>query len=442
MSLLDVTIVNVAIPSIRAGLDTSVSTVQWVVSGYTLTFGLTLVAGGRLGDAYGRRRLMLVGLALFVVTSAAVGLAPTAELVVVARLLQGAAAGLLTPQNSGLIQQLFTGAERARAFGLFGMTVSVASAAGPLIGGALIALAGDDLGWRLVFLVNVPIGVVAMVAVARLVPRRAPREGPAERIDVAGAALLGLAVLCLLYPIVSLEGGARWPLVLLVGVPAFVWAFVHWEHRLTRRGHAPLLDLALLRRTPGFANGMAVGALYFTGFTGVFLVLSVWLQDDLGLDALHAALLLTPFAAGSAVSAPLAGRLVSHIGGRITPAALLVMMTGTALVAAVGAGAATGSLWWALAPAMLLAGLGGGAVVSPNFTLTLAEVPPRMGGAAGGALQTSQRIGASLGAAALMTVYQLGADAYSPDTGLRLALGLALVVLATALAASVVRVRR
>ena len=184
-------------------------------------------------------------------------------------------------------------------------------------------------------------------------------------------------MLCLLYPIVSLEAGARLPLALLVGVPAFVWAFVQWEHRLTRRGHAPLLDLALLRRTPGFANGMAVGALYFTGFTGVFLVLSVWLQDDLGLDALHAALLLTPFAAGSAISSPLAGRLVSRIGGRITPAALLVMMTGTALVAAVGAGAATGSLWWALAPFMLLAGLGGGAVVSPNFTLTLAEVPPR-----------------------------------------------------------------
>ncbi len=441
MSLLDVTIVNVAIPSIRAGLDTSVSTVQWVVSGYTLAFGLTLVAGGRLGDAYGRRRLMLVGLALFVVTSAAVGLAPTAELVVVARLLQGAAAGLLTPQNSGLIQQLFTGAERARAFGLFGMTVSVASGAGPLIGGVLIALAGADLGWRLVFLVNVPIGAAAMVAVARLVPRRPPRTERAERIDGAGAVLLGLAVLCLLYPIVSLEAGARWPLVLLVGVPAFGVAFVRWEHRLTRRGHAPLLDLALLRRTPGFANGMAVGALYFTGFTGVFLVLSVWLQDELGLDALHAALLLTPFAAGSAVASPLAGRLVSRIGGRITPTALLVMMTGTALVAVVGAGADTGSLWWALAPFMLLAGLGGGAVVSPNFTLTLAEVPPRMGGAAGGALQTSQRIGASLGAAALMTTYQLGSAASSPDTGLRLALALALVVLATALVASVVRTR-
>ncbi len=441
MSLLDVTIVNVAIPSIRAGLDTSVSTVQWVVSGYTLTFGLTLVAGGRLGDAYGRRRLMLVGLVLFVVTSLAVGLAPTAGLVVVARLLQGAAAGLLTPQNSGLIQQLFRGAERGRAFGLFGLTVSVASAAGPLLGGAIIALAGEGIGWRLIFLVNVPIGVLAMVAVVRMVPARAPATRARERIDTAGAVLLGAAVLCLLYPIVSLEAGARLPLALLVGVPLFGVAFVRWERRLLRRGRAPLLDLALLRRTPGFAGGLAVGALYFTGFTGLFLVLSVWLQDALGLTALEAGLLLTPFAVGSAVTSPVAGRLVSRVGGRLTPSALVVMMTGVVLIAVVGAGASTGSLWWALAPFMLLAGLGGGAVVSPNFTLTLAEVPPRMGGAAGGALQTSQRIGASLGAAALMTVYQVGAEAYSPDTGLRLALGLALTVLATALAASVVRVR-
>lgn len=440
MSLLDVTIVNVAIPSIQEGLDTTPGTVQWVVSGYALTFGLTLVAGGRLGDAYGRRRLMLIGLAGFVASSAAAGLAPTAELVVVARLLQGASAGFLTPQSSGLIQQLFSGAERGRAFGYFGLTVSIASATGPLLGGLVIGLVGEDLGWRLLFLVNVPIGVVAAIAVARMVPGRQSDGGPG-RIDVPGAVLLGLSVLCLLYPLVSLESGARWPLVLLVGVPLFGWAFAAWEHRLKRRGHEPLLDLDLLRRLPGFGNGMLVGTVYFTGFTGVFLVASVWLQGSRDVSALHAGLLLTPFALGSAITSPLAGRLVSTVGRSLTVGALGVMMVGVLGAALVAPGRPTEDLWWALAPFLLLAGLGGGAVVSPNITLTLQEVPPRMGGAAGGALQTGQRIGSSLGAALLATTYQVVAGGSGGDTGIRVALFVALAVLALALAAAVMALR-
>ena len=436
MSLLDVTIVNVAIPSIQEGLGSSASTVQWVVSGYALTFGLTLVAGGRLGDAYGRRRLMLIGLTGFVLSSAAVGLAPTAELVIVARLLQGASAGLLTPQSSGLIQQLFSGPERGRAFGYFGLTVSLASATGPLLGGAIIGLAGEEHGWRLLFLVNVPIGLVAMVAIARLVPGRVD-DPDRERIDIAGAVLLGLAVLCLLYPLVSIESGATLPLVLLVGVPLFAWAFGAWEHRLRRRGHAPLLDLGLLRSLPGYGGGLLIGTLYFTGFTGVFLTASVWLQDSRDVSALHAGLLLTPFALGSAVSSPLAGRFVSQVGRPLTVVAIATMMTAVAIAAVVGPGQSTGALWWAFAPFLLLAGLGGGAVVSPNITLTLAEVPPRMGGAAGGALQTGQRIGSALGAALLMTTYQVVTANHGGDAGFRTALALAVVILSLALAAAV-----
>jgi len=191
MALLDVTIVNVAIPSMRAGLSTSASTVQWVVSGYALAFGLTLVTGGRLGDAYGRRRMMLVGLAGFVVSSAPVRLAPTAGWVVAARLVQGAAVGGLPPQNSGLIQQLFRGAERGRAFGFFGLTVSISSGLGPVTGGVIISLLGEQNGWRYLFLVNVPIGLVAMVFVARMVPQRPRDLTCAIRGDHLGAALLG-----------------------------------------------------------------------------------------------------------------------------------------------------------------------------------------------------------------------------------------------------------
>lgn len=438
MALLDVTIVNVAIPSIRAGLDTTPATVQWVVSGYALAFGLTLVTGGRLGDAYGRKRLMLIGLTAFIVASAAVGLAPNAGLVILARLVQGAAAGFLTPQSSGLIQELFSGAERGRAFGLFGLTVSVSSGLGPVLGGLIIAGFGEDDGWRWIFLVNVPIGLVALVFVARLVPgRREDADGSPVHLDAIGALLLGGGVLLLLYPVVSLESGARLPLLLLLGAPVLLYSFVRWEARVVRRGLAPLLDVDLLRRVPGYASGLAVGSLYFTGFTGVFLVLSVYLQDGLDLSPLAAGVLLTPFAVGSALTAQPAGRLVSRIGRRITVIGLSVMMTGVSAVALLAPGRETDQLWWALVPFMLLAGLGGGGVVSPNFTLSLAEVPSRMGGAAGGALQTGQRIGSSIGAAVLITVYQVAIGPTSPGRALQLALLTALLVLTVAMVAAV-----
>ena len=440
MSLLDVTIVNVALPSMRAGLDTSAGTIQWVVSGYALTFGLTLVAGGRLGDAYGRRRLMLLGLTGFIVASAAVGLAPSAELVVTARLVQGAFAGLLTPQNSGLIQQLFRGDERGRAFGMFGFTVALSSALGPVLGGAIIALAGEENGWRLLFLVNVPIGLVALVAIARLVPgapERTADEGARPRLDVRGALLLGAGVLCLLYPLVSLEGGARLPLLLLLAVPPLLWSFVRWERTVSRTGGQPLLDVELLRGLPGYASGLGVGTLYFTGFTGIFLVLSVFLQDGRDLSPLQTGLLLTPFALGAAATAPAAGRLVSRIHRRLTVIALLVMMTGVLVVALLVPGRSTTELVWLLVGGLLLSGLGGGGVISPNFTLTLAEVPPRMGGAAGGALQTGQRIGSSLGAALLITVYEVTASVASPERALQAALATSLLVLSLALAMAV-----
>jgi EmrB/QacA subfamily drug resistance transporter len=441
MSLLDVTIVNIALPSMRTGLDASTGTVQWVVSGYALTFGLVLVSGGRLGDAYGRRRLMLVGLAGFIASSAAAGLAPSVEWVIVARLAQGASAGLLAPQNSGLIQQLFRGAERGRAFGLFGLTVSVSSALGPILGGAIIALAGEEDGWRLLFLVNVPIGLVLLLAIARLVPgssevERTEHDEP-PRLDVRGALLLGAGVLCLLYPLVSLEGGARLPLLLLVAVPPLLWAFVRWERALRRRQGQPLLDVELLGRLPGYANGLAVGTLYFTGFTGIFLVLSIFLQDGRDLGPFQTGLLLTPFAVGAAVTAPLSGRLVSRVHRRLTVGALVVMMSGVLAVALLVPDRSPTALVWVLVLGLLVAGLGGGGVISPNFTLTLEDVPTRMGGAAGGALQTGQRIGSALGAALLVIVYEITARAASPDRGLQAALLTSLVVLATALAMAV-----
>ncbi|MEO7421345.1 MAG: MFS transporter [Ornithinibacter sp.] len=438
MVLLDVTIVNVAIPSMRTGLETTGGAIQWVVSGYALALGLLLVIGGRLGDAHGRRSMMLIGLIGFIAASAAAGLAPTITVLVIARLVQGFAAGLLTPQSSGLIQSLFRGAERGVAFGLFGFTVSVSSAIGPILGGLLIAAFGEENGWRWIFLVNVPIGLVLLVPIARLVPGRDADASPDTGLDLPGAALLGATVLAMLYPVVSVESGRRLPLLLLLLVPLFALSFIRWEQRVVRTGGSPLLDLALLRSTPGYASGIIIGSLYFTGFTGVFLVLSIYFQDGLGLTPLSAGLMLTPFAVGSAIASPVAGRVVSRIGRPLTVIALAVMMTGIVALALLAPTAADSPVMGLLLGLpLLLAGLGGGAVVSPNITLSLADVPTRMGGAAGGALQTGQRIGSAIGAALLVTLYQVaisGTDA--PSAALRWSLAASLVLLSTALAAA------
>lgn len=443
MVLLDVTIVNIALPSISQGLDAAQGTVQWVVSGYALAFGLTLVTGGRLGDAYGRRRLMAIGLVGFVVSSAAAGLAPDIGWLIVARLVQGASAGLLTPQNTGLIQTLFRGPERGRAFGRFGFVVSVSSALGPLVGGVIIALSGSADGWRWVFLVNVPIGLVLLWPILTLVPGRdaVPRTGRSRaRLDLLGAVLLGAAVLCLLFPVISVEGGALLPLLLLLLVGPLLLVFVRWERRITARGGAPLLDVGLLRQVPGYASGVLIGSLYFTGFTGVFLVLSIYLQSGRGLSPLDAALVLTPFAVGAALSSPVAGRVVSRVGRVLTVWAVAGMMTALVVIALLAVLVPTDAApaWLLLSVPLLVAGIAGGGVISPNFTLALSEVPPRMGGAAGAAMQTGQRIGTAIGAALVMTVYQLlVAGTGDTELAVAVAIGTAVLILSTALVAAI-----
>src|SRR6478672_2218125 len=254
MSLLDVSIVAVALPSIQRGLGTSPAAVQWVVSGYALAFGLALVPAGRLGDAIGRRTMFLVALGAFVLCSAAAGAAPNTGVLVAARLAQGIAAGSLAPQNSALIQQLFRGTERGRAFGFFGSTVGISTAVGPVVGGVILALAGGPGGWRWIFYVNVPIGLVALVLAARLLPRGTP--GRRGQVDVAGVALLGGGVLALMLPLVQAESGglARLWWLFAVGL-ALLAAFAWWERRVVRRGGDPLLDPRLITQTPGYATG-------------------------------------------------------------------------------------------------------------------------------------------------------------------------------------------
>jgi EmrB/QacA subfamily drug resistance transporter len=426
MTMLDVSIVNVALPSIQRGTGASAGTVQWVVSGYVLTFGLVLVSGGRLGDALGRRRMFLVALAGFVTMSAFAGAAPTAGLLVIARLLQGCAAGLLTPQNTGLIQVLFRGAERGRAFGLFGATVGVSTAVGPVLGGLIIALFGPEEGWRWVFYVNIPVGVLAFVLAMRLVPAaRGRRIRLRSEIDFVGIVLLGLAVLGLLLPLVEAQEGGLRRLWWLFGVAVlFGVAFVWWEMRAVRAGRAPLMDIGLFASTPGYASGAALGAIYFCGFAGIWLVFALFFQQGLGYSALESGLSVTPFAIGSAVSAALAGRLVTRWGRRLTVAGLLLVVAGFAAVALLAWLLPSGRMGLLAALPLLVSGIGGGMVIAPNTTLTLDCVPPAVAGVAGGALQTAQRIGTAIGTAVLAGVFR----ATVPATGGRFSLALAITL--------------
>jgi EmrB/QacA subfamily drug resistance transporter len=405
MTLLDVSIVNVALPSIERDLGASATSVQWVVSGYALAFGLALVPAGRLGDSLGRRRMFLIALSAFVVTSALSGAAPTSGLLIAARLLQGVAGGMLLPQSSGLIQELFGGAERGRAFGFLGATVGLATAAGPVIGGLLLAAFAGPEGWRWVFYVNLPIGLVALALAARLLPAATGARWRGAHLDLVGSLLLGGGVLSLLLPLVDASDGGLnrlWPLfglavVLLAG---FGW----WEARTVRRSRQPLLD-PQLARIAGYAPGLAIGLVYFIGFTGIWLVLTLFFQDGLGYSPLRSGLTVTPFALGVAVSAVVAGRLVSRVGRWLTVTGLATTMVGMAATALVLRQVGGDQAAWVAAGPLLLGGLGGGMVTSPNVTLTLASVPVRMAGAAGGALQTAQRIGSAIGTALLVSVF-------------------------------------
>lgn len=383
--------------------------------------------------------MFLGALAAFTLFSAVAGAAPTTLLLVVARLAQGVAAGSLSPQNSALIQQLFRGAERGRAFGFFGATVGISTAVGPIVGGLILALTGD---WRWIFYVNVPIGVVALVLAAKLIPATVP--GPRGHLDVVGVGLLGVGVLAVMLPLILAESGglARLWWLFLVGAAVLV-GFVAWEHRITGHGGDPLLNIDLLRGTAGYASGALLGTVYFIGFSGIWLVFALYFQSGLGYTPLQSGLSVTPFALGSAGSAIIGGRLVGRFGRRLTVTGLTLVVLGLGAAAVVLRVAPASSVGWMLAPVLLIAGIGGGWVISPNTTMTLRRVPVEMAGSAGGALQTGQRIGGAVGTAALPGFFYavLAASGREFALAASVAVGVAAVAVTAALAVAIVELR-
>lgn len=460
-ALLDVSVTNVALPSIGRSTGAGSNELQWIVTGYVLAFALVPVIGGRLGDQWGRRRIFTIAVLGFVTASAAVGLAPNGGLLIAARVVQGLFGGMMGPQVSGFIQNTFPAWERGRAFGRLGLTVGAGTALGPVIAGLLISAGGPEIGWRLVFFINVPVGLAAVLLARRWVP--ADETSPTasgRRVDVLGAALLGAGVLCLLFPIVE-TGQSGGPVMLLLLLPAagFLFALVRHEARLTRADAGPLLDLRLFR-VRSFVTGVVFAVVFFCSNTGIPLVLALYYQDGLGFTALQSGLGVTAYAIGSVVGAPVAGRFVSRVGRPLLVGAVAVFTSVTVLLGLlVQTGAEetdpTGVILRLCLPLFVL-GVAGGAIVTPNQTLTLADVDPRRGGVAGGVVQTAQRVGSSIGQTVLGTTFALAVAGAAASTApgsptgdpsafahaLTLALAVSVVFSGSAIALSAVEVHR
>lgn len=439
LTLLDVSIVTVALPSMEEHLHLTPADVTWSLAGYTLTFGLTLVPAGRLGDEFGRRKIFVIGMVLFIVTGVLCGVAPDATFLDASRLARGVAAGLIAPQVVGLLHQMYPARERGRAFGYYGATVSLSTAIGPLLGGVILHLFGTGDGWRWVFLAFIPLDVVVLLFALRVLPE-GRRFAARNTLDLVGVLLLGLAVTAVMLPLLQSGDWAdrRW---WLTGTGlALLAGFVLWERAVAREGRQPLVDLNLFRERHYWVGTLVAASLY-GGFTGIFLVLTQFLQQGLGYTALHAALSIVAFTVGSAVCGIISGRLVHRVGPRLVIVGTAVTALGLAATAlVVGSSSGTGApMALLLAGPLLVAGCGAGTVIAANQTLALHRVPRKEGSTAAGVYQTGMKIGTSLGTAlATSLLYSRIASTHgdwaaSAQTGLMGAAALAAVAFLVAL---------
>ena len=415
MTVLDAMIVQVALPSIARDFGAGSAAVELVIAGYGMAYGVLLVTGGRLGDIHGRKRVFLIGMAAFTFASILCGLAPSAPLLVAARVLQGATAALIPPQVYAAIRTGFEGDDRRRAFGAMGLTLGLAAALGELIGGALIA--GDvlGLGWRLVFWVNLPICLAAIAIGWRYLDES---KSPADaRLDPIGIVLLTLGLGCLLGALVSLRQFGWLALLAIPLLAGFAWHEIKFEER----GHMPLLSLRLLR-IPAFRTGALMVLAFFSTANAFYLALGVLLQFGGGMSALAAGLVFTPMAAvysAASFGAPLLLR--RHGIAVLRWSALLYAIAFTLLgLQAEPAGAFA---VWPLMPALLLVGLGQGLLMTPLLNAVLSVLPETYAGMAGGAISTLQQLGNAFGVACL----GLALFAHPTDTGIAALQGAAAV---------------
>jgi EmrB/QacA subfamily drug resistance transporter len=403
MVLLDVSIVNVAVPAIRSNLNANNADIQFVIAGYGLAYAVMLITGGRLGDIFGRKKLFLIGMSGFVIASALCGLAQSAIMLDLSRVLQGTMAALMYPQVLSVIQVSFPPSERARVFGFVGAVIGIATITGPLVGGLIIR---DDItggSWRWIFLVNLPIGIASLIAATRLVTEsRAPN---AKRLDLVGVVLATAGILLLVYPLVEgqVAGWPAWTFICMAISPVVLVLFILYERSLPST-RFPLVQLSLFR-IPSFRIGVIISAVFIAGIPAFFFTFSLMLQVGLGYSALNAGLTTIPWSLGSAVASAMSTRVAPRLGKwtiAIGSALLVIGILGIMFTLHLTGTNVTG---WDLIPSFLVSGLGLGTVIAPLLNIILAGVPGRDAGSASGVLTTFQQLGGAIGVAVVGVVF-------------------------------------
>ncbi|MGO1789976.1 MAG: MFS transporter, partial [Micrococcaceae bacterium] len=421
LTILDLVKVNVILTPLQSTLGATTTQTQLIVAGYVLAFGIALVPSGRLGDQWNRKAMFLLGLILFTLASLASALAPTSEALVVARLVQGLAAGVLMPQVLGMIQNLFQGQQRGQAFGIFGASIGFGTAFGPTIGGLFIGILGPELGWRWTFGMNVPLALIIIPLAIRLLPGRQAHERASRDLDLVGVSLLASTVLLVMLPFVLTTGTdrdapGRWLLLALGAVTAT--AFIWWERRYRDRGRSPVLDFRLFSY-PSYRNGVIITTLWFAAMPATFLVMTLYNQQGLGHSAVVVGMITIPFAIVSAITAWLSGRYTFNHATVLVIVGVGIFLAGLLGLALIARFVDPAHTPWAMAASLALCGAGPGLVMSANQMRTLLHVPLASAGVAGSFQQVGQRLGNAIGVAVATTVfYALVASVPRTSSGL------------------------
>jgi EmrB/QacA subfamily drug resistance transporter len=407
MDLLDGTVVNVAVPSIQQSVGASVAQLQWTIAGYMLAFGLGLITGGRLGDLFGRRRMFLTGVASFTIASLLAGLAPNPEILIAMRVLQGLSAAVMVPQILAIVHTIFPAEERPHASGVYGAVTGLAAVVGPILAGVLLRFDAFGLGWRAIFLINVPVGVIAFILAARSIGES--RVEGAARLDIGGVALLTASLLGLLLPLIEGQelGWPSWMIALAVAsVPLFV-LFVRHERRRSGTNASPLVPLLLFRQR-AFWAGLAACVVFFGTTGGFFVSLTVTLQLGLRISALSTGLALIPFSIAAAVGSGISIALAKRDGRRVLQAGATLFAVGLGLIVFVLNARAESVTIASLLLPLALSGFGMGLVIAPLVDVILAEVHERDAGAASGVLNATGQVGQAVGVALFCSVFFAG----------------------------------
>jgi len=404
MDLLDTTIVNVALPSIQEDLGASSSQLVWIVSGYVLSFAVLLITGGRLGDRYGRKTMFNIGVFGFTLASIACAFAQTADGLVISRLVQGAFGAIMIPQVLSIIQVLFKPKERAAVFGLVGAVSGLAAVAGPLVGGILVSGDAFGLGWRSIFIINVPVGILLLIASFAFVPN-SKSEKPVK-LDFVGFALITAALFMIIFALIQgrEQGWPIWIWLMLASSPVLIGVFVVIQNREEKTSGNALIPPSLFKNR-GFSAGAVTSFLALSSIGAFFLILALYLQIGLGFSAIQAGLATLPFSLGAFLGSGIAVPLAPRIGKYLIVIGAVFQLVGYFLVKQVVLAQGDGLVGTDLIVSMAIAGIGLTLILVPLSDLSLAQTDIENAGAASGVLNTFQQVGGAIGVAVISVVF-------------------------------------